>query len=51
METFDPSSLSFVAAVDETGWHARPLQRRMYACFRDAEVRIVEAVAKDGMFM
>ncbi|KFH66224.1 hypothetical protein MVEG_08324 [Podila verticillata NRRL 6337] len=51
METFDPSSLSFVAAVDETGWHARPLQRRMYACFRDAEVRIVEAIAKDGMFM
>ncbi|KAF9302458.1 Rab3 GTPase-activating protein catalytic subunit [Mortierella antarctica] len=51
METFDPSSLSFVAAADETGWHSRPLQRRMYACFRDAEVRIVEAVAKDGMFM
>ncbi|KAG0099503.1 Rab3 GTPase-activating protein catalytic subunit [Podila epicladia] len=51
METFDPSSLSFVAAADETGWHSRPLQRRMYACFRDAEVRIVEAIAKDGMFM
>ncbi|KAI8600714.1 Rab3 GTPase-activating protein catalytic subunit-domain-containing protein [Dissophora ornata] len=34
-----------------TGWHARPLQRRMYACFKDSEVRIVEAIAKDGMFM
>ncbi|KAG0088473.1 Rab3 GTPase-activating protein catalytic subunit [Podila epicladia] len=39
METFDPSSLSFVAAADETGWHSRPLQRRMYACFRDAETK------------
>ncbi|KAF9354400.1 Rab3 GTPase-activating protein catalytic subunit [Mortierella sp. AD094] len=62
IETFDPSSSSssssfshsgpmFVSSGDLTGWHARPLQRRMYACFRDSEVRIVEAIAKDGMFM
>ncbi|KAF8984584.1 Rab3 GTPase-activating protein catalytic subunit [Entomortierella lignicola] len=62
LETFDPSSIStsssfsasgplFVSSGDLTGWHARPLQRRMYACFRDSEVRIVEAIAKDGMYM
>ncbi|CAO3569442.1 unnamed protein product [Mortierella alpina] len=57
IETFDPtSSLSvsrptFVSSGDLTGWHARPLQRRMYACFKDSEARIVEAIAKDGMFM
>ncbi|KAG0298839.1 Rab3 GTPase-activating protein catalytic subunit [Linnemannia gamsii] len=33
------------------GWHNRPLQRRMYACFKESEVRIVEAIAKDGMYM
>ncbi|KAG0056418.1 Rab3 GTPase-activating protein catalytic subunit [Gryganskiella cystojenkinii] len=41
----------FVSSGDMTGWHARPLQRRMYSCFRESEVRIVEAIAKDGMFM
>ncbi|KAF9178014.1 hypothetical protein BGZ51_008181 [Haplosporangium sp. Z 767] len=58
METFDPTSSSgrgglnsFVSSGDMMGWHARPLQRRMYACFKDKEVRIVEAIAKDGMFM
>jgi hypothetical protein len=59
IETFDPTSTSssscgermFVSSSDSTGWHARPLQRRMYACFRDSEVRVVEAIAKDGMFM
>ncbi|KAF9116852.1 Rab3 GTPase-activating protein catalytic subunit [Mortierella sp. AM989] len=64
IETFDPSASSssssssfsasgpmFVSSGDLTGWHARPLQRRMYACFKDSEVRIVEAIAKDGMFM
>ncbi|KAF9922341.1 Rab3 GTPase-activating protein catalytic subunit [Linnemannia zychae] len=62
METFDPvdsASSSFVGAPgpafvapdDLTGWDARPLQRRMYTCFKDSEVRIVEAIAKDGMFM
>ncbi|KAF9124212.1 Rab3 GTPase-activating protein catalytic subunit [Mortierella sp. 14UC] len=62
METFDPVSSpsssfvgalgpTFVAPNDLTGWDARPLQRRMYACFKDSEVRIVDAVAKDGMFM
>ena len=58
IETFDPSSTTSsygermaVSSGDTTGWHARPLQRRMYACFRDSEVRVVEAIAKDGMFM
>ncbi|KAG0366907.1 Rab3 GTPase-activating protein catalytic subunit-domain-containing protein [Gamsiella multidivaricata] len=59
IETFDPSWASssgsgvptFVSSGDMTGWHTRPLQRRMYACFKDSEVRIVEAIAKDGMFM
>ncbi|KAG9067430.1 Rab3 GTPase-activating protein catalytic subunit [Linnemannia hyalina] len=62
METFDPvssPSSSFVGAPgptivapdDLTGWDARSLQRRMYACYKDSEVRIVEAIAKDGMFM
>lgn len=62
METFDPVSSpsssfvgapgpTFVAPDDLTGWDARPLQRRMYACYKDSEVRIVEAIAKDGMFM
>lgn len=62
METFDPISSpsssfvgtpgpTFVTPDDLTGWDARPLQRRMYACFKDSEVRIVEAIAKDGMFM
>ncbi|KAF9906522.1 Rab3 GTPase-activating protein catalytic subunit [Linnemannia zychae] len=62
METFDPVSSpsssfvgapgpTFVTPDDLTGWDARPLQRRMYACFKDSEVRIVDAVAKDGMFM
>ncbi|KAF9278795.1 Rab3 GTPase-activating protein catalytic subunit [Mortierella alpina] len=57
IETFDPTSSvtasrpTFVSSGDLTGWHARPLQRRMYACFKDLEARIVEAIAKDGMFM
>lgn len=62
METFDPVSSpsssfvgapgpTFVAPDELTGWDARPLQRRMYACYKDSEVRIVEAIAKDGMFM
>ncbi|KAF9585068.1 Rab3 GTPase-activating protein catalytic subunit [Lunasporangiospora selenospora] len=52
VETFDPSSgRTLVTSADLTGWHARPLQRRLYACFRDSEVRIVEAIAKDGMFL
>ncbi|KAG0256373.1 Rab3 GTPase-activating protein catalytic subunit [Actinomortierella ambigua] len=50
LETFDPYS-SKVSSPEVTGWHSRPLQRRMYACFRESEARLVEAVAKDGMFM
>ncbi|KAG0313877.1 hypothetical protein BGZ99_008525 [Dissophora globulifera] len=49
------SSLGPIGSGGEGGtaptWYARPLQRRMYACFKDSEVRIVEAIAKDGMFM
>ncbi|KAG0212330.1 Rab3 GTPase-activating protein catalytic subunit [Mortierella sp. NVP41] len=64
METFDPVSTSpsssfmvapqgptFVTPDDVTGWDARSLQRRMYVCFKNSEVRIVEAIAKDGMFL
>ncbi|KAG0229341.1 Rab3 GTPase-activating protein catalytic subunit [Actinomortierella wolfii] len=50
LETFDPYS-SKATSPEVTGWHSRPLQRRLYACFKDTEVRLVEAVAKDGMFM
>ncbi|GJJ73123.1 Rab3 GTPase-activating protein catalytic subunit [Entomortierella parvispora] len=42
---------AFISSGQSSGWHARPLQRRMYSCFKDSEVRIVEAIAKDGMFM
>ncbi|KAG9063778.1 Rab3 GTPase-activating protein catalytic subunit [Linnemannia hyalina] len=63
LETFDPSDMSDFTSVSSSspsamalepiagGWHTRPLQRRMYACFKESEVRIVEAVAKDGMYM
>ncbi|KAF9340322.1 Rab3 GTPase-activating protein catalytic subunit [Linnemannia elongata] len=62
LETFDPSDMSDFTSVSSSssaiapgpiirGWHSRPLQRRMYACFKESEVRIVEAVAKDGMYM
>ncbi|KAG0280529.1 Rab3 GTPase-activating protein catalytic subunit [Linnemannia exigua] len=61
LETFDPSNISDFSSSSSSpepssgpiagGWHTRPLQRRMYACFKESEVRIVEAVAKDGMYM
>ncbi|KAG0377447.1 Rab3 GTPase-activating protein catalytic subunit [Mortierella sp. AD032] len=61
LETFDPSHMSDFSSSSSPpgaslgpiagGWHTRPLQRRMYACFKESEVRIVEAVAKDGMYM
>ncbi|KAF9152879.1 Rab3 GTPase-activating protein catalytic subunit [Linnemannia schmuckeri] len=62
LETFDPSDMSDFTSSSSSpsaiapgpiagGWHTRPLQRRMYACFKESEVRIVEAVAKDGMYM
>ncbi|KAF9146625.1 Rab3 GTPase-activating protein catalytic subunit [Mortierella sp. GBA39] len=60
LETFDPSDFTSVSSSSPSaiapepiagGWHTRPLQRRMYACFKESEVRIVEAVAKDGMYM
>ncbi|KAF9195909.1 Rab3 GTPase-activating protein catalytic subunit [Haplosporangium sp. Z 11] len=47
LETFDPASTEIIT----TGWNSRPLQRRMYACFKESELRIVEAIAKDGMYM
>ncbi|KAF9970511.1 Rab3 GTPase-activating protein catalytic subunit [Actinomortierella ambigua] len=50
LETFDPYS-SKVSSPEVTGWHSRPLQRRMYACFKESEARLMEAVAKDGMFL
>ncbi|KAF9097106.1 Rab3 GTPase-activating protein catalytic subunit [Mortierella sp. AD031] len=59
LETFDPSDMPDLSSGATTttpgpisgGYHSRPLQRRMYACFKESEVRIVEAVAKDGMYM
>lgn len=61
LETFDPSDMSHFTSESSSpmitagpiagGWHNRPLQRRMYACFKESEVRIVEAIAKDGMYM
>ncbi|KAG0266023.1 Rab3 GTPase-activating protein catalytic subunit [Mortierella polycephala] len=47
LETFDPAPTEIIT----TGWDSRPLQRRMYACFKESELRIVEAIAKDGMYM
>ncbi|KAI1315048.1 Rab3 GTPase-activating protein catalytic subunit [Mortierella claussenii] len=58
LETFDPTepavaswSSSSTRPAEPTGFSARPLQRRMYACFKESEVRIVEAIAKDGLYM
>ncbi|KAG0212593.1 Rab3 GTPase-activating protein catalytic subunit [Mortierella sp. GBA30] len=55
LETYDPAkaSISGMSSVSESAavWDSRPLQRRMYACFRESELRIVDAVAKDGIYM
>ncbi|CAO3564179.1 unnamed protein product [Mortierella alpina] len=58
LEAYDPSfsmenegSMATLPATKTTVWDARPLQRRLYACFRESELRIVEAVATDGMYM
>ncbi|KAF9437364.1 Rab3 GTPase-activating protein catalytic subunit [Entomortierella beljakovae] len=50
LEIFDPASLSKVV-TESDGLNSRPLQRRMYACLKESELRIVEAVAKDGLYM
>ncbi|KAF9292414.1 Rab3 GTPase-activating protein catalytic subunit [Mortierella alpina] len=47
----DESSNAAFSAAKTTVWDSRPLQRRLYACFRESELRIVEAVATDGMYM
>ncbi|KAF9962263.1 Rab3 GTPase-activating protein catalytic subunit [Mortierella alpina] len=58
LEAYDPtvsvqeeSSTGAFSATKPTLWDSRPLQRRLYACFRESELRIVEAVATDGMYM
>ncbi|KAF9565313.1 Rab3 GTPase-activating protein catalytic subunit [Mortierella alpina] len=59
LEAYDPSfsvvqdegSSATFSATKTTVWDSRPLQRRLYACFRESELRIVEAVATDGMYM
>ncbi|KAF9391661.1 Rab3 GTPase-activating protein catalytic subunit [Mortierella sp. AD011] len=50
LETFDPVQTSKVV-TESDGLNSRPLQRRMYACLKESELRIVEAVAKDGLYM
>ncbi|KAF8926731.1 Rab3 GTPase-activating protein catalytic subunit [Dissophora ornata] len=54
VETYDPAANSAATSGGSPptlGWDSRPLQRRMYACFKESEVRIVEAIAKDGLYM
>ncbi|KAF9989724.1 Rab3 GTPase-activating protein catalytic subunit [Mortierella antarctica] len=58
LEAYDPSvsmqdegSTATFTATKSAVWDSRPLQRRLYACFRESELRIVEAVATDGMYM
>ncbi|KAG0294011.1 Rab3 GTPase-activating protein catalytic subunit [Dissophora globulifera] len=50
LETYDPLTDPLAVPI-AAGWDSRPMQRRMYACFKESEVRIVEAIAKDGMYM
>ncbi|KAF9988164.1 Rab3 GTPase-activating protein catalytic subunit [Modicella reniformis] len=50
LETYDPMPGS-TASTEMVDWQSRPLQRRMYACFKESEVRIVETIAKDGLYM
>ncbi|KAF9111068.1 Rab3 GTPase-activating protein catalytic subunit [Mortierella sp. AM989] len=50
LKTFDPVPTAKVV-TESDGLNSRPLQRRMYACLKESELRIVEAVAKDGLYM
>ncbi|KAF9203292.1 Rab3 GTPase-activating protein catalytic subunit [Haplosporangium sp. Z 27] len=50
LETFDPIPTSKVV-TESDGLNSRPLQRRMYVRLKETELRIVEAVAKDGLYM
>ncbi|KAG0370057.1 Rab3 GTPase-activating protein catalytic subunit-domain-containing protein [Gamsiella multidivaricata] len=52
LEAYDPVNTSQAASPSVLSlWYARPLQRRMYAGFKESEVRIVETVAKDSLYM
>ncbi|KAI8359246.1 Rab3 GTPase-activating protein catalytic subunit-domain-containing protein [Mortierella sp. GBAus27b] len=50
LETYDPAPETSIS-VDQGTWDSRPVQRRMYACFKESEVRIVETIAKDSLYM
>ncbi|KAG0340173.1 Rab3 GTPase-activating protein catalytic subunit [Podila humilis] len=52
LQTSDPApDSSTVLDTLSEEWAPRPMMRRMYACFKDSEARIVETIAKDGVYM
>ncbi|KAF9920985.1 Rab3 GTPase-activating protein catalytic subunit [Linnemannia zychae] len=63
LEAFGPSDMSsaYSKIIPETEqdqshflvdpWSSRPMRKRMYACFKESEARIVEAIAKDALYM
>ncbi|KAF9304646.1 Rab3 GTPase-activating protein catalytic subunit [Mortierella antarctica] len=50
LQTLDPAPEP-VSSRTTDDWDTRPMMRRMYACFKESEARIVESIAKDGVYM
>ncbi|KAG0088466.1 Rab3 GTPase-activating protein catalytic subunit [Podila epicladia] len=50
LQTLDPAPESISPRTTDD-WDTRPMMRRMYACFKESEARIVESIAKDGVYM
>ncbi|KAI9233014.1 MAG: Rab3 GTPase-activating protein catalytic subunit-domain-containing protein [Podila humilis] len=50
LQTLDPLPEPFSKRATDD-WDSRPMARRMYACFKESEARIVESIAKDGVYM
>ncbi|KAG0360087.1 Rab3 GTPase-activating protein catalytic subunit [Podila minutissima] len=48
LQTLDPAPEP-VSSRTTDDWDTRPMMRRMYACFKESEARIVESIAKDGV--
>ncbi|KAF9424164.1 Rab3 GTPase-activating protein catalytic subunit [Podila epigama] len=51
LRTKGHSEDDFISEDDDAAWSTRPMPCRMYACFKESEARIVETVAKDGLFL
>ncbi|KAG0030955.1 Rab3 GTPase-activating protein catalytic subunit [Podila clonocystis] len=49
LQTLDPAPEPFSSRTKDD-WDTRPMMRRMYACFKESEARIVESIAKDGYY-